>query len=551
MAATASRELDLKVAHSVTEPVAPAVPARPVAPAPPSDQVSVRQWIGVLGALLGAFMAVLDIQITNASLKDITGALGATLDEGSWISTSYLTTEIIIIPLSAWLASIFSVRNYLLGTAALFLFFSTACGFAWNLQSMVVFRAFQGFTGGALIPMAFQIILTNLPPAKRPMGFALFGITATFAPSIGPTVGGWLTENYGWPLIFFINLVPGAMLIGSTWFGMDRAPMDLSKLRGGDWWGVVTMSIGLACLTVFLEEGERKDWFGSLLISRMAIVAAISLTAFLCRELWYAPRPLLNLRLLARRNFAFGTVINVGFGVGLYASSFVLPLYLAQMQGYNSLQIGRTIMWAGLPQLVIMPLVPSLMKRFDSRLLIAVGLFIFGFSCMLNYFLDADVAYDQLRISQTVRALGAPLVMVPLSALATGGIEPANAGSASGLFNMMRNLGGSMGIALTSALLTQREHLHSNRIGEHVGANDFLTHQRLQQYTHNFIGHGMDPLTASRMALGALDGAIRKQAFLQAYGDCFFVIGATLFLAMVAVFGCKKVIAAGGGAGAH
>ena len=208
-------------------------------------------------------------------------------------------------------------------------------------------------------------------------------------------------------------------------------------------------------------------------------------------------------------------------------------------------------MWAGLPQLAIMPLVPKLMQRFDARLLIAVGLTVFGASCFLNYFLDADVAYDQLRISQMVRACGQPLIMVPLSSVTTGGIEPANAGSASGLFNMMRNLGGSMGIALTSALLTQREHLHSNRIGEHITTIDPHVQERLAAYTHGFMAHGIDQLTASRMALGALDFAVRKQAFLQAYGDCFFIIGATLVLAVPAVLGCKKLQSAGGAAGAH
>ena len=511
-------------------------------------KVSARQWIAVLGSVLGAFMAVLDIQITNASLKDVTGALGATLDEGSWISTSYLTTEIIIIPLSGWIASILSVRRYLLGTATLFLVFSILCGFAWNLQSMVLFRALQGLTGGALIPLAFQIILTNLPPSKRPMGFALFGVTATFAPAIGPTIGGWLTESYGWPSIFFINLAPGALLLASTWLTMERKPMQLSLIADGDWWGMGTMAIGLAALTVFLEEGEREDWFGSPLITKMAIVAAVALTAFLVIELWLVKKPLLNLRLFTSRNFAFGSLINVALGVGLYASTFVLPLYLAQVQGYNSLQIGRTIMWAGLPQLFIMPLVPRLMTRFDSRLLIAVGLCIFGVSCTLNYSLSPDVTYDQLRASQLLRALGQPLIMVPVSALAMADIQPADAGSASGLFNMMRNLGGSIGIALTSALLTMREHLHSNRLGELVSLYNPLTRERLDSAARGFVAHGFDGVTAERMALRALDGAVRTQAFLKAYGDCFFLIGATLFAAVLAVLFCKKAGAAPAGA---
>lgn len=513
-------------------------------------QVTTRDWIGVLGALLGAFMAVLDIQITNASLKDITGALGSTLDEGSWISTSYLTTEIVIIPLSGWLASIFSVRRYLFVTASLFLVFSTLCGFAWNLESMIAFRAFQGLTGGALIPLAFQIILTKLPPAKRPIGFALFGITATFAPSIGPTVGGFLTDNYGWQFIFFINLVPGLVLVSSTWFALERAPMQLDRFKGGDWWGIGTMAIGLAALTVFLEEGERKDWFGSPLITRMAVVAAVSLIAFLVIELWIAKKPLLDLRLFKDRNFALGSVVNVCLGVGLYASSYILPLYLAQLQGYNSLDIGRTIMWAGVPQLFLMPLVPRLMARIDSRKLIALGLVIFGASCIMNSFLDADVSYDQLRISQVLRACGQPLIMVPVSALAMAKVPASSAGSASGLFNMMRNLGGSVGIALTSALLTQREHLHSNRIGEGVSLYNPMAQDRLTALTSRFAAHGFDSVSATRMAIGALDNTVRKQSFLEAYGDCFFLIGATLIAAVLAAILAQRS-AGPGAAGAH
>jgi DHA2 family multidrug resistance protein len=523
-----------------------------VAPQAKGEEVSLRSWIAVIGSVLGAFMAVLDIQITNASLKDVTGALGATLDEGSWISTSYLTTEIIIIPLSGFLAVLFSTRRYLLGTASLFLVFSTLCGFAWNLESMIVFRALQGLTGGALIPLAFQNILTFLPPRKRPVGFALFGVTATFAPSIGPTIGGWITENYGWPLIFFINLVPGALLLGSTWYAMPRKPMNLAKLREGDWWGIFTMSIGLAALTVFLEEGERKDWLGSPLIVKMAVTAAVMLTAFLVIELWLAPHPVLNLRLLAGRNFALGSTINVALGVALYSSAYALPLYLAQVQGYNSLQIGQTVMWSGVPQLFLMPLVPRLMARIDSRLLIGAGLLIFGASCFMNYALSPDVAYDQLRASQVLRACGQPLIMVPVSALAMAGVAPENAGSASGLFNMMRNLGGSVGIALTSALLTQRENLHSNRLGEAVSLFNPLTRERLDALSGSFVAHGFDPVSAARMALGALDATVRKQALLEAYGDCFFLIGSTLVLAVAAAVFCKRVAPAGGGAaGAH
>lgn len=508
-------------------------------PATASGGVTLRNWIGVIGALVGGFMAVLDIQVTNASLKDITGALGATLDEGSWISTSYLVTEIVVIPLCGWLAVVFSTRRYLLTTASLFLIFSTLCGFAWNLPSMIVFRALQGFTGGALIPMAFSTILIMLPPAKQAVGFALFGVTATFAPAIGPTVGGWLTENFGWQWIFFINLPPGLLLLGATWYAVDPKPMRLSLLREGDWAGIGSMAVGLSCLTVFLEEGERKDWFGSPLITRLAILAAVMLTIFLVVEL-RSSHPFINLRLFSRRTFAFASVVNVALGVGLYGSTFILPLYLGQIQGYNSLQIGETVMWSGLPQLAVMPLVPKFIARFDKRLLIGFGLAGFCVSCFINAFLSPDTAHDQLRWPLLLRAICFPFIMVPLSSLATGGIEKENVNSASGLFNMMRNLGGSVGIALLSAFLTQREHLHSNRLGEFISLYNPLTRERLDLLMHAFQAKGFDPVGAQQLAIAALDGTVRKQAFTQAFSDCFYLIGVALLAGIVALFFCKK-----------
>src|SRR5262249_25066775 len=263
---------------------------------------SLKCWIAVLGSLLGAFMAVLDIQITNSSLKDIQGALGASTDEGSWISTSYLVAEIVVIPLTAWLSKVFSIRRYLFVNAVLFLIFSCLCALSWNLNSMIFFRACQGFTGGVLIPMAFTIILTTLPHSKQTLGLALFSITATFAPAIGPTIGGWLTETYSWHLVFYINLIPGVILLAAVWYAVAPQPLFLWMLKGGDWLGILTMAVGLGTLTTFLEEGNRKDWFGSSLITRLAIISFISLILFVIIEL-IRKKPFINLRLLLRRNF--------------------------------------------------------------------------------------------------------------------------------------------------------------------------------------------------------------------------------------------------------
>jgi MFS transporter, DHA2 family, multidrug resistance protein len=324
--------------------------------------VSARTWIAVIGANLGAFMAVLNIQIVNASLADIQGAIGAGIDDGGWISTAYLVAEIVVIPLSAWLARVFSVRVYLLTNAALFLAFSAACAFAQNLEQMIVLRAIQGFSGGVLIPMAFTLIIMLLPAAKQPVGLALFALSATFAPAIGPTIGGYLTENWGWQYIFYVNLVPGTAMLAMLWFSLERAPMQLGLLRQGDWAGIATMAIGLGALQTVLEEGNKDDWFGSPFIVRLSVIAAVALVLFIYIELRTA-RPLLNLRLLLRRNFGFGMLANFLLGVALYGSVYILPVYLSRIQGYNAEQIGMVLAWTGLPQLVLIPLVPRLMKR--------------------------------------------------------------------------------------------------------------------------------------------------------------------------------------------
>lgn len=511
---------------------------------------SVRMWSAVVGSTLGAFMAVLNIQIVNASLADIQGAIGAGSDDGGWISTSYLIAEIVVIPLSGWLASVFSVRNYLLTNAVLFLVFSMACAFAVNLQQMIVLRAIQGFSGGVLIPMAFTIIITLLPKAKQPIGLALFALSATFAPAIGPTIGGYLTENFGWEYIFYVNLVPGALMIAMLWASLDRAPMKLSLLAKGDWPGIITMSLGLAALQTVLEEGNKEDWFGSQFIVRLSIIAAVSLTLFLVIELKTA-HPLLNLRLLVRRNFGFGIVANFLLGIALYGSVFVLPIYLTRIQGYNAEQIGMVLAWTGIPQLLLIPLVPRLMKRFDIRLLIVVGFALFAASNFMNVHMTGDYASDQLFWPNIVRAIGQALVFTPLSAIATAGIEQENAGSASALFNMMRNLGGAVGIAALQTFLTKREQFHSNILTNSISVFEEATRDRLAKLTAYFMNHGItDQSVAAHKAVVAVAFKLRRQANIMAFSDTFFLLGMALVVALLATLLLKKPGRISGG-GAH
>jgi DHA2 family multidrug resistance protein len=516
----------------------------------PAAMSSLKMWSAVIGSTLGAFMAVLNIQIVNASLADIQGAIGAGTDDGGWISTSYLIAEIVVIPLSAWLARVFSLRSYLLANAILFLIFSVACAFAANLQQMIILRAIQGFSGGVLIPMAFTIIITLLPKAKQPVGLALFALSATFAPAIGPTIGGYLTENWGWEYIFYVNLVPGALMVGMLWASLDRSPMNLGLLAKGDWPGIITMAIGLAALQTVLEEGNKEDWFGSDFIVQLSIIAAVSLTLFLIIEL-RAAHPLLNLRLLLRRNFGFGIVANFLLGIALYGSVFVLPIYLTRIQGYNSEQIGMVLAWTGIPQLVLIPLVPRLMKRFDVRLLIVVGFALFAASNFMNVHMTGDYASDQLFWPNIVRAVGQALVFTPLSAIATAGIEQENAGSASALFNMMRNLGGAVGIAGLQTFLTKREQFHSNILTNSVSVFEEATRDHVAKLSAYFMSHGVsDQAVATHKAVVAIALKLRKQANIMAFSDTFFLLGVALLVALLATLLLKKPSHLSGG-GAH
>jgi DHA2 family multidrug resistance protein len=388
-----------------------------------------------------------------------------------------------------------------------------------------------------------------LPRSKQPVGMAMFMLSATFAPAIGPTIGGYLTETYGWQYIFYVNLVPGAIMLAALMPSLPRAPMQLKMLRHGDWPGIATLAIGLASLQTVLEEGNKDDWFGSPMIVRLCVVSAIALALFIWIELT-AERPLLNLRLLLRRNFGLGSIGNVIVGMALYGSVYLVPSYLSQMQGYNAQQVGEVLASTALPQLVLIPCVPRLMRRFDARLLVVVGLALFAASCFLNSDINQDYAGPQFLVPNVVRAIGQALIMTPLSVLATGGIEREQASSASALFNMMRNLGGSIGIALLQTLLTRREQFHSAVINPSVSLLSEATRQRLADLQRYFMATGTaDPATAWHDAVVAVGRTIRAQSYFLAYGDTFFVMGSGLLLAIVAAVLMRQTT--GGGGGAH
>ncbi|MGJ4941111.1 DHA2 family efflux MFS transporter permease subunit [Bradyrhizobium sp. HKCCYLS1011] len=531
----------------------PAADSRRISPpvaATSPERASAAIWISVTAAMIGAFMAILNIQITNASLLNIEGGIGTGVDNGSWISTSYLIGEIVVIPLTDYLSRMLSFRNVMLSFATLFAAFSVACSVAHDLPTMIALRGFQGFFGGVLIPMAFTLVFTKLPKAQQPIGLAMFALAVTFAPAIGPTIGGYLTENYGWQTIFFVNVVPTAVMVTTLYVTLERQPMQLALLKEGDWFGIATMAVGLASLQAVLEEGNKDDWFGSPFIVKLAIVAAVSLSLFVANEL-LIDKPLVRLRLLTQRNFGLGTISAVFLGFALFGSIYLLPAYLGQVQRYNAEQIGNVLAWTGLPQLLLIPLVPKLMQRFDARYIAVTGLLLFAASSFMNTAMSLDYSGDQFWIPNMVRAVGQALTLAPLSAIGLGSVAPQDAPAASGISNMMRNLGGAIGTAVLATIVTKREQFHSNIIGQSVDLGRDEVRTRIAQMTDYFLAHGtVDPTGARQQAIIALGNAVKRQALVLGFSDTFAVIGVVLILSAIAILLTAKPkggAAAGGG----
>lgn len=506
---------------------------------PALARASARDWIAVYGAILGAFTAILDIQITNSSLASIQGALGASTEEGSWISTAYLMAEIIVIPLTGWLGGLIGLRRYLVTNTLLFVGFSLACALSSSLHEMILFRAGQGFTGGVLIPTAISIVRGRLPKSQQAVGIALFGFTATFAPAIGPTVGGWLTDNFSWRYVFYINLFIGPIAILAQLVGLEKMAARWSELRHGDWLGIALMALGLPSLTFVLEEGQRKGWFDSDLIFWVSVLSAVALSAFVARQLT-AERPLINLRLLATPAVGGASFLMMVLGAVSFGSIYIIPLYCAQILGYNAQQIGYVVMWSGLPQLALFPAMPFLLKRIDARVLVVTGTVLFIASCWINVGLTHDVGAQQLILPQLLRAIGQPLFTIPLSQISTAGLPPRETADASSLTNMMRNLGGSIGIATLATIIDRREHFHFSMLAKSMTQNAPRSQGRVAALAANFHAHIGDMGLAKMQAVAALAAQVRREAYVMAYADGFWLVAVGLVLSLTAVALLKR-----------
>ncbi|ACL62209.1 DHA2 family efflux MFS transporter permease subunit [Methylobacterium nodulans] len=507
----------------------------------PPRQLTEGQKIFAFAAMcVGFFIALLDIQIVSASLKDIGGGLSASPDEVAWVQTSYLIAEIIVIPLSGFLARVMSTRWLFCVSAVGFTATSLLCGWAWDIGSMIVFRALQGFLGGSMIPTVFTTAFAFFPGRKVVVAAATIGALSSLAPTLGPTVGGWITDNYSWHWLFFVNLVPGVFVAVVVPLLVRIDEPDLSLLRQADYLGIALMAVFLGTLEYALEEGPRWEWLDDEAVRLCAITALVTGIAFVWRSLTYA-HPVVDLTALKSRNFALGCLFSFVTGVGIFATIYLTPLFLGRVRGFSALQIGLAVFSTGVFQVMAIPAYTLCAKRFDLRWLMMFGLALFGLSMWSFTPITHDWGWRELLWPQALRGFAQQFAVAPTVTLTLGGLPPAKLKLASGLFNLMRNLGGAIGIAACGTILNDRTNLHFLRLAEHLtAANASMTDAlgRISARATIVLGDAAHGQAAGLRQLWSLT---YREAQTMTYADAFLAIAACFALATALVPLMRKV----------
>jgi DHA2 family multidrug resistance protein len=518
----------------------------------PSTMPLARKYLIFAVLAFGQFMALLDIQIVAASLNDIQAGLSAGPDEISWVQTAYLMAELVMIPFSAFLAQAMSTKWLFSVSAALFTLSSIACGLAWNIESMITFRAIQGFVGGAMVPTVFAVGFTIFEGKQRALIPAILGMVSVLAPTLGPTVGGIITDTIDWRWIFFINVLPGTAVTALAIWLVDIDRADTTMFRKIDWSHLGAMAVALAGLEYVLEEGPRKDWFGDPQIVMVTWVAIVAFGLFLERS-FYSKNPIVRLSPFKRPTFAFACVFNLVIGFGIYSSTYLLPVFLGRVRGFNSLQIGTTVFVVGGGQLIGTAIAAYASQRVDRRITIAIGLMGFATSLWMTSHLGSNWGFGELFLPQFVRGLFVMLCIVSSVNMALVGFEGPELRSASGLFNLMRNLGGAIGIATVNTWLQDNTRTQTLRFGEALGVSGKTATDMIAGLAHRFAAITPDPDQALMMARGAIARLIGREAMTIAF-DGVFRLMAYIFIAallMVPFCGAPPAGAAPPPADAH
>ncbi|AOF89133.1 DHA2 family efflux MFS transporter permease subunit [Sinorhizobium sp. RAC02] len=512
-----------------------------------SDKIPVRRVIAFFAMVFGMFMSILDIQIVSASLAEIQAGLSAGTDEIGWVQTSYLIAEVIMIPLSGTLARIVSTRVLFSVSAAGFTAASALAATATNIDQMIVYRAIQGFIGGGMIPSVFAAAFTIFPPSKRSIVSPMIGLVATLAPTIGPTVGGYLSHAFSWHWLFLVNIVPGIIVTIVTWNFIDFDKPQLSLMKKFDWLGLAAMAVFLGALEYVLEEGNANDWFNDEYIVMGAVASAVGALIFFYR-VFNVEFPVVDLRAFSNRNFAFGSLFSFVMGIGLYGLTYLYPLYLGRIRGYDSLMIGETMFVSGLTMFFTAPIAGILSSRMDPRFMMMIGFASFSYGTWIMSSLTTDWDFYELLLPQILRGFGLMICMVPINNVALGTLSPDKVRGASGVFNLTRNLGGAVGLAVINTILTQRQHEHYARLSEHVQWGNPEAMDQLRNMAANYSQHGLD---GTAIAIQKMSGLVQQQATILSFADVFVLLTWLFGALVLCAFVIKKPQSGVGGGGGH
>jgi DHA2 family multidrug resistance protein len=481
---------------------------------------AVNPWLITLSVMLATFMEVLDTSIANVSLSHIAGSLSVSTDESTWVLTTYLISNAIVIPSTAWFGERFGRKRFLMFCVAIFTISSFLCGLATSLPMLLVMRVIQGAGGGALQPIAQAILVETFPKEKQGQAMGIYGLGVVVAPVLGPLLGGWLTDNYSWRWIFFINVPVGLLALSLIQrFIHDPHWIRNAQPRRLDFIGFGFMSLWLGCQEVLLDKGQEEDWFGSRFIVSMAVLAVLGLVVFVAREL-RAEKPFVNLRVLKSYNFTVGMALMFFAGVTLYSLTAAIPLYLQSLMGYTALQSGLAMIPRGLGALIAMPLVGRLVSRFQGRYLAAFGFLLFGVSSWVLSRLTLDISPMVLVWPLFFSGVSIAFMFVPLNAIALGSVPKEQVGNASGIFNLMRNVGGSVGISLITTLSARFAQARQTTLVAHVTPYDTSYQSAVSTASRLYAAHG-DKVTAQQQTLGSLYHQVLTQANFLAYLDIF------------------------------
>jgi MFS transporter, DHA2 family, multidrug resistance protein len=519
---------------------------------------AINPWVIAVTVTLATFMEVLDTSIANVALPHIAGSLSVSVHESTWVLTSYLVANAVILPLSGWLSSIIGRKRFYLSCVVLFTASSALCGMATSIEQLVLFRVLQGLAGGGLQPSEQAILMDTFPPARRGMAMAVYTLAILVAPVLGPTLGGYITENYSWRWIFYINLPVGALSVVLSSMVL-RDPPYLTEQRAArkgkpfqmDFIGVGLLSLGLASLELMLDKGQEHDWFDSRFIVSLAGIACAALVATIIWELRH-PAPVINLRLFRDRNFAAASVcVFCAFGV-LYGSNVLLPQMLQTLMGYSALNAGLVLSPAGFVTMLEMPLIGIMLSRgVDARKMIACGLLTTGLASLWMSGLNLGVSSGMVISPRNFQTLGAGMMFVPLNLAAYAFIPKEQTNNASGLFSLVRNEGSSIGVALSNTLLQRRTQFHQSRMIEHIQPFSPVSSQWLSGMTGAFRGHTSDPVTAQRGAMRILYQIVQQQASAVSYLDLFWLFAMLSFAVIPLVFLMKRAKSEGMSMAAH